>query len=229
MTFLRRINPNKTVNIDTIADTAAAEGNSRRYSQTHQALERARASFGGEINFRFTRNIIRRDIQRRLQRIVGAYSAVTFEVSDGIPLSKKRRCRREFRPADSRYRAIIRLPGLRFLERVHCESLLSRSSSASPGICDVLLCHQYLSPASLLPRCHPHRPLLFRARRARGFFHVAAGPRANARKEIKSTLMVFTISRHCQRVRKYGSPRAFERAVIAWRLCGDDDVSRLVQ
>lgn len=63
-------------------------------------------------------------------------------------------------------------------------------------------------------------PLSLRTRCARGFFHIAA------RREIKSTLMVFAISRHCERtLRKYGLERrvfqAFKRVAITWRFHGD--------
>ncbi|KAL0105352.1 hypothetical protein PUN28_016777 [Cardiocondyla obscurior] len=76
--------------------------------------------------------------------------------------------------ADSRYRAIIRLPGL-----------LGTSAF------DVLFCHQSFSPTSLpFPRFPPYslylflslsfslRSLLFRTRCARGFFHIATDSRA---------------------------------------------------
>jgi len=129
----------------------------------------------------------------------GAYSTMTFEVSDGMPLSKKRRDRWELgsRIVDTGRSSVFR----DCLERVYCEILLpiilhlfspqhQRRAPLSP-----ILFPGVAPSASFLP----HRSLLFRARCARRFFHIAAGSRANARKEIKSTLMVFAISRHCER------------------------------
>lgn len=133
--------------------------------------------------------------------------------------------------ADSRYRAIIRLPGLPGTSALWNSPPDHPPSSLPPrrGISgsDVLLCHQYSSPASLLPpRSTPIVPFCS-ALAALADSSISRWVRA--RKEIKSTLMVFAISRHCVRahhVRKYGSergafPRAFERIAIVRRRHGD--------
>lgn len=130
---------------------------------------------------------------------------MTFGGSDESPKREQRATEGDYRAVrdsrDTRRSSVFR----NCLERVHCEILL-------PIIDPLLAAAEAASfvTTDLPPPSHGrrffrhlilrHHPLLFRVRCARGFFHIAARPppaRLPARKEIKSTLMVFAISRHC--------------------------------
>lgn len=161
---------------------------------------------------------------------------MTFEVSDGIPLSKKRARDAADGELCSRIVDTGRSSVFRdCLERVHCEILLP------------IILHPS-SPRHQRQRRAPLSPILFPGVAPSASFYpivpfcsaLAAladssiSRWARARKEIKSTLMVFAISRHCVRahhVRKYGSergafPRAFERIVIVWHHHRDYNIFR---
>lgn len=135
-------------------------------SQTHQALELARRSLRGEINFQFTCNIIRRDstwnstvANRRCMMLTQSWLSRYPFRRNSFKQETARPMRAQF--ADSQYRADHPSFGIAWNE---CIVKFSRSSSIFPrrsiNGSDVLLCHQYSSPASL-PSASSYHIVLF--------------------------------------------------------------------
>lgn len=123
MTILRRINPNKMVNIDYRRNCHTLHrGGSRKQSTLVRLIKRI--PFGEKSIFNLLETLfdVKFNDVRSDSSTYDAYSTVTFEVSDGIPLSKKRRSwwKLGSQIVDTRRSSVFR----DCLERVHCEILL---------------------------------------------------------------------------------------------------------